>query len=167
MALPRVTDRERLAFDLEMTAEGLWSLVDRHARKTPIRGDDDPTREELADLVAALRALDAVGARLAPDLYRRAEDRRGPLDVDGHGGALVCPRCSRAMRDDAAGGRICSCGATVAAETLACAHERLDGGECADCGRRVERADFEPLAAWWARAGGDLVELDDDDDRGA
>ena len=74
-----------MALDLEHTTENLWSLVNRDA---PAAGDNDaPTLAELVDLVNALRALDTIGVSLAPDLYRRAEDRRGVLDlVDGKGG---------------------------------------------------------------------------------
>lgn len=85
MALPDRTRRERLAYELELASEGLWVLVDRDALAA---GDNDaPTLAELVDLVNALRALDTIGVSLAPDLYRRAEDRRGVLDlVDGKGG---------------------------------------------------------------------------------
>ena len=79
MALPDRTRRERLAYELELASEGLWSLVDRDA---PTAGEDGaPTLAELRDLVDALRALDTIGAELAPDLYRPAEQRRGGLDL--------------------------------------------------------------------------------------
>ncbi len=79
MPLPDLSNRERLALDLEHTTENLWSLVDRDA---PTAGEDGaPTLAELRDLVDALRALDTIGAELAPDLYRPAEQRRGGLDL--------------------------------------------------------------------------------------
>jgi len=78
--LEKLTDRERLALDLEHTTENLWVLVDRCAR-VPFPGTQGPTRGELLDLVDVLRRLDTLGAQLAPDLYRPAERRRGPLDV--------------------------------------------------------------------------------------
>ena len=78
MALPALTPREALALDLEHTTENLWVLVDRHAREAD--APDAPTRAELEDLVEVLRRLDAIGAELGPDLYRKAEQRRGPLE---------------------------------------------------------------------------------------
>ena len=79
MALPALTPREALALDLEHTTENLWVLVDRHAREAD--APDAPTRAELEDLVEVLRRLDAIGAELGPDLYRKAEQRRGRLDL--------------------------------------------------------------------------------------
>lgn len=78
--LEKLTDRERLALDLEHTTENLWTVVDRCTR-VPFPGTDAPTPAELADLVDVLRRLDTLGAQLAPELYRRAEERRGVLDA--------------------------------------------------------------------------------------
>ncbi|MBU0611012.1 MAG: hypothetical protein KKI08_24235 [Armatimonadetes bacterium] len=78
--MEKLTDRERLALDLEHTTENLWVLVDR-CNRVPFPGTDAPTRGELADLVDVLRRLDTIGANLAHNLYRPVERRRGPLDV--------------------------------------------------------------------------------------
>jgi len=79
MPPPDRTRRERLAYEVELVTEALWVAVDMGAATA---GEEDaPTRAELRDLVDALRALDAIGAKLAPDLYRRAEQRRGELDL--------------------------------------------------------------------------------------
>jgi len=83
--LEKLTDRERLALDLEHTTENLWVRVDRCAR-VPFPGTDAPTPAELADLVDVLRRLDTLGAQLAPDLYRPTERRRGPLAVSEDAG---------------------------------------------------------------------------------
>ena len=79
MPMEKLTAREALALDLEHTTENLWVLVDRHAREAD--APDAPTRAELEDLVEVLRRLDAIGAELGPDLYRKAEKRRGRLDL--------------------------------------------------------------------------------------
>ena len=79
MALENLTARESLALDLEHTTENLWVLVDRNARN--VDKPDAPTRAELEDLVEVIRRLDAIGAELAPNLYRAAEQRRGRLDL--------------------------------------------------------------------------------------
>jgi len=79
MPLESLTGRESMALDIEHTTENLWSLVNRDA---PAGGDDGATTlAELRDLVDVLRRLDAIGARLAPDLYRPSERRRGELDL--------------------------------------------------------------------------------------
>lgn len=79
MALENLTARERLALDLEHTTENLWTLLDRDI---PTAGEPAaPTRAEIAALVVMLRRLDGIGAELAPNLYRSAEQRRGRLDL--------------------------------------------------------------------------------------
>ena len=82
MALPDLTERESLALDLEHTTESLWVQVNRYAVKLTL-DPDDPSPADLRDLLDAMRSLDTIGARLAPELYRAAEQRRGPLDVGG------------------------------------------------------------------------------------
>jgi hypothetical protein len=84
MPLPNLTNRESLALDLEHTTENLWALVNRYAAQLTLE-TDDPARADLRALVAAMRSLDTIGARLAPELYRPAEQRRGPLDVGEDG----------------------------------------------------------------------------------
>jgi len=160
MALPDLTPRERLALDLEHTSENLWVLVDRDA---PTAGEDGaPTAAELDDLLDAMRALDAMGTRLAPDLYRPAERRRGPLEVaDPDPMGWACPQCGAAMLAIVGADVGCAgCGAEFHGVMTDCEHRLtadLDGWVCDHCGRRASMLNLEPLSTWWARVSPDLV----------
>lgn len=75
MPLENLTHREALALDLESYARRLRHLVDRY--RAAVDAWEAPTREDLARVVEAIRALDRAGLELAPDLYARA--------MTGHG----------------------------------------------------------------------------------
>lgn len=159
------TRRERLAYELELATENLWVLVDRDAQAAGESGA--PPLAELEDLVSALRALDTIGASLAPDLYRPAERRRGPLDVaapDPMGWA--CPQCGAAMLATVGADVGCAgCGAEFHGVMTDCDHRfsaDLDGWACDHCGRRASTLNLEPLSTWWARVSPDLVDGKDE-----
>ena len=79
MSRPNLTDRERLALELEDHARGLRTLLDRFT-VDPGAPDDPmaPNRDHLARVYEAVCSLDRAGLGLAPDLYRRAKAQGTP-----------------------------------------------------------------------------------------
>ena len=157
MAQQNLSPAQQLARTVERVTDRIRGMRARIAEDVVIRRKREPlTRMELLRFFEVVDDLEEVIRQLDPTLVQPLIDE--PDELGTISSSLPCLSCHETMKPDGDGYRCEGCGVFVSNDVLDCDHARLIGSQCADCGRRLDFAAWEPRRDWWIRCGGSLLQ---------